>query len=323
MSTSRSPDQSTATDERALGVSPATSQASSQASSPELEHSEPANGTVWIESHQCYWAILDAPGIRAGPLPDALRPVLADEIPATLEGIHAVCKPTLAGLLVCGVPRARLSSLPFSVVQAFPRSVPRLSDVTIDTSHLNLLVGDCEAHSIRRVRRQTSTLTIFAAIVVLLVVAAGFHRRASQNTTHSESLKQTMTQAIIAASGGDGTSDTFQTALRSLRQEAVSIAARPIVPDAAKDLTMLLSAWPYETQCDVQSFAVGPSGASATVVVPNALATSFLSSLDAPPGWTLEEPRLQSIRRGEQLWSQFTLQWLRSNTTTSSSSHTP
>lgn len=249
-----------------------------------------------------FWAVLEAPGWkRCGPMPSGLLGALADELPVDIASVHAVvaavdakAAPARGIVLVCAARVTDLEHLPAPVLGLTPESVPELGVASVEPHRLNLLVG---AHEPRAIRRARARAHLCAAATLLLcagMVALGSTRRASAWRSHAEVVRQAEAQAVGDAASLDDELDRL----------GAIVAARDGSPaplnDAAADLARVLAGWPAVAACTTHSIAVGPQGASIAIEVEGDPAP-FLQSLRPPPGWTIDEPRLNSIRGGTRL----------------------
>lgn len=267
-----------------------------------------------IELHNCYWAVLDAPGIHPGPLPEILHPMLSEDIPEPIDDVHAVCTPTKRGLLVCAVPKRRLRQVPSEASESLPASLPSGWENAAKLESLNLLVGSFEPPAVTRARRRLVRNCVGAAIVATLGIGVGMNDLRLKSEFQTKTLRDTTMEAVHSVVHQNASRSDVLDELAVLRREAAAMAARPSVPDAAVDLAALLAAWPVDSRCDVRSLSVNSAGATSTVEVPTEETSKFLAELKPPNGWALDEPRLQGVSREVRTTSQVTLQWRRANT---------
>jgi hypothetical protein len=82
------------------------------------------------------------------------------------------------------------------------------------------------------------------------------------------------------------------------KRDAMSKAAPP--PDASLALAAVLNAWPANVPSKPQSISVGQSGVLISVSVEGEAAV-FLKAFSPPPGWTLDEPRLNTADKVTRL----------------------
>src|SRR5207253_2807129 len=84
-------------------------------------------------------------------------------------------------------------------------------------------------------------------------------------------------------------------ALELSRTRRLAESAARIIPpaDAALSLESLLRAWPSSVSSKPQSLAVTESSSTISVSVEGD-PTPFLKGLKPPPGWSMDEPRLNA-----------------------------
>jgi hypothetical protein len=242
-----------------------------------------------------FWSVLDAPGVRADKgLPAGLLPLLQEDLPVPVEDVHAVGAATPDGrLLVCAAKREELRELPPSTLALCPDDVPALVEPKIDASAFNLLVADLEPAPLRRERARRRTLLALTAAAVACLTALGLARR-------SESCTKAGQEARAASAAVTTNPITLHNELDRLRK-APRVEAKAITtPDAAVALAALLSAWPKELECQTESVSVGPATMTLSLTVAKD-ARPFLSALQPPEGWTLDEPRLTATSDGARL----------------------
>ena len=263
--------------------------------------SEPESVRVTLPSERCFWAVVEAPGVGVvGPLPEALVGDLADALPVPADEVFAVCAPAGGGrLLICAARRTDLSDVAEDAVSLTPASVPEQLGARVEPDLLNLLVGECEPWRARRsrVRRNVS-----AAVVVLMVstlATIGTFRRARNEDRRADAVSQA-TESLVGRLMPDAAPATALLALdeeltrlhRAARAGAESAYAPPA--DASGALASLLSAWPCQVPSKPQSLSVSGNAIMVSVLLDGPDATAFLDALHAPPGWALEEPRLNT-----------------------------
>lgn len=251
-----------------------------------------------------FWAVLEAPGWkRSGPLPSCLAGALAEELPVEIASVHAVVAPVdsngaagpaTGSVVVCAARMADLEALPAPMLSLTPHAVPDLGVASVEPHRFNLLVGAFEPRPVRRARLRTHLCAAATLLLCAAMVALGSTRRASAWRTHAEVVRQAAAQSV-------GDADSLDAELDRLH---AIVAARDgsLAPlnDAAADLARVLAGWPADSACTTHSIAIGPQGASIAIEVEGDPAR-FLESLTPPPGWTIDEPRLNSIRGGTRL----------------------
>lgn len=240
------------------------------------------------------WAVLNAPGwSRHGALPPGLRAALTDELPMS-EPLHAVGVPLRdSTILVCAATVASIRALDGDTLTLTPSTLPAFAASlpgAPDPAALNLLVGEFEPHAYRRVRWRGHAMAAATVLLCAALVALGLGRRS--NAWRAEATQaRNAESALLRTALPEGEDPTI--ALANLRRAAAAAARPSSTPDAATDLAAVLAGWPVSASCVTHSIAVGSDGASVSVALDNDPA-EFLRALRPPPGWTLDEPRLNA-----------------------------
>lgn len=239
-----------------------------------------------------YWAALEAPGWRrAGPLPDGLREAAADELPGPADDLFAVCTPARDGtVLVCAAPRAALASLDAATEALTPTALPEFADATCAPAAFNLLVGEFEPGAVRRARNRTRGLIASSIALCALVVSFGLHRRTEAWRAGAERANAAAREVTGSAlpAGGE-----LRAEIERLRRAARIDGQRGKPADASLVLASVLAGWPAQVPCVTHSIAVGENGANLSLAVEGD-PTPFLEAIRPPPGWVLDEPRLNA-----------------------------
>lgn len=242
-----------------------------------------------------FWAVLDAPGVtRAGVLPLGLLPMLEEDVPVDVASLHAVGVPLGGGrLAVCAAERSELDRLPPATLTLTPTSLPPFLEGEVATpGQFNLLVAAYQPQPLRqrRLRRHAAA----AAVVILagLLLAIGLHRRGSFWRDHAASARDAAARVAAAAMPG-GRPESLEAHARRLRSRRELLGQGAPPPDAAVALAALLQAWPSGVESSPQSISVGPAGIALAVSLRGEPAT-FLKAFTPPPGWVLDEPRLNA-----------------------------
>jgi len=266
--------------------------------------------TTWTHD-RFYWSVIDLPGwTKSGVLPPALQLELQNDVPVPVEELHAVCIPIQAAsgggagtrdrVLVCAARRDDLAALAPGVLYLSPSSIPECigglsspGDADAATSEslasrLNVLVGEYEPRPFRH-RRLRKHLELAATFLVCAgLVSLGLLRRADSYRELTAGALQTGT--AIHARPANVEADV---ARLTLVRDAVSKAHLP--PDAALTLAAILRTWPMQTRCIPQSVTITPNSVAISVTTAEEDSTPFFKALTAPPGWKLEEPRMNSM----------------------------
>lgn len=257
--------------------------------------------TLTWPAESFYWAQIDAMGWSGtGELPVGLLPVLAEELPVSIEHVHAVGVPTSDGrVLVCACTHTQLAEVDPGCVELKPLALPHGLDASIEPGMFNLLVGAFEPTGIRQTRYSRHLQLAATLTLCSLVLSIGLMRR----SWHAES---TSAQAVKASSTllADFTSDRKDETLSQQAKVMQSIAdttKRAKLPiDAAAGLESLLRVWPATIPAKPISVSVGTDGISLGVVVEGDPAP-FLQALKPPDGFIFDEPRINAAGTATRL----------------------
>jgi hypothetical protein len=242
-----------------------------------------------------YWALLDAPGVKArapGPLPPGLLADLAEEVPVPVEELHAVAAPAGGSLLVCAARRSDLSDLPPHVLRLVPAGTPA-GLAAGDLSVLNLLVGEFEPRDQRRERERRQMMMLGTFVLVSAMAAIGLFRRTAQSGAVARDAALAAGRAVAAWLPPGAPPEALNAEVSRLKQASQATTQVNPAPDAALALAALLRAWPATVPCKPQSIAVTETGITVSVLVEGD-ARPFLQAFAPPEGWTMEEPRVNS-----------------------------
>jgi hypothetical protein len=246
-----------------------------------------------------YWAVLDAPGVRAGIMPSGLAASLQDELPVDVDTLHAVATPIEnARVLVCAVKREDLAALPPEVLSLTPSEFPDIAAIATDILSdapaprlPELLTGPFEPKPLRRERALRTSILAASILLTAALISTGLLRRVSSLHEHADAARSDSATLLR-----DATSSGTLDALTRETTRYQSLAATPHAltpPDAAAALASLLRTWPDGAACEANSVSINPTTMSLAFSLDSDPRT-LLSSLKAPAGWTLEEPRLAS-----------------------------
>jgi len=255
-----------------------------------------SDSTAW-PPERFYWGVLEETGWnRAGILPEALRPMLEEELPREVSDLHAVCVPMADGALaVCAVDRADLEHVPGGTLSLTPQSVPDFLDARADASQFALLVGEFEPRPVRaaRVRRHVAAAAVLVACSLL--VAFGLQRRMNYWESVVSSTRIVATELIdkvsLVLAPGSNHRRQLDDEIDRLRRLESAFTRETLPVDAAAPLAAMLRVWPSAVPNKVQAIAVNPSGMTISVLVEGDV-SPFLRAFRTPAGWLLDEPRL-------------------------------
>jgi hypothetical protein len=249
---------------------------------------------TWPADH-FYWAVVEAPGVRrTGELPAGLLPMLEEDVPTEAADLHAVCVPVSGGrLAICAAERAFLANIHAETITLTPGSLPHfIQSLNLTPAQFNLLVGSFEPMPTRwrRVRQHA-----YAAAIVLLcgaLIALGLHRRASRWDERAESARVVAANIASTLTPSGSPNDLAAEAAR-LQSTHDAFAKLKPPADAPLALAAVLQAWPTSVPSKPQTISIGQSGISISTSVEGD-AAAFLKAFSPPPGFTLDEPRLNA-----------------------------
>lgn len=244
-----------------------------------------------------YWAVIEAPGIRAGPLPPGLWPLFEEDLPVSADGLWAVGVPIDDhSFLACALTRSELAEST-GVLEVTPEDAPAWVDTPVDVTRLNLLIGDYEPAVIRARRNRHRLIHAALTLMAAALCIAGVERRAKIWREESRSLK-TMVRDTLSSVSPDWTADDLAMALSD---QKLAAPASPRLPeDAAVVLAGVLEGWPTKVPARVQSMSASSQNASVSVLI-SGDAAAFIAAIHPPGGWKLEEPRLVNINEATRV----------------------
>ncbi len=260
-------------------------------------------------NNRFYWAVLDSPGFaRTGALPPGLLPALADEIPESLDTLHAVCTPipstgnTPQRVLICACRIDALAALDPSIIEFKPDAIPAQLGLPHDLTPPNLLTGDHEPAPLRSARLARHTILAAALLTGSLLISIGLFRRAQHLSTSAASATRGA-DTLLADLASDHRESTLAASATNTAALATVARSTRLPRDAALDLASLLTAWPVSTPAKPQSLSIADNTISLAVTIesdPASPATStdpaiFLKSFSAPAGMSLDEPRVATL----------------------------
>ncbi len=272
------------------------------------------------------------------PLEPAAAGSIAAENAHSASDLHVVCTPLSRGrVLACGAPRAQLLEAATStehprpvetltpacfpafidhelLQSAAPSEQPSTTDASTLAASLNLLIGDLEPSHLRAARLRRHIILLVAALLACAFILIGLERRIQ----HDHALAAQSLAAADTRLEDLGRSLNLPVRLTpatlpsvvAIAQRSADAAARLHAPtDTAPHLAALLAVWPRPPAtndplppwvCIIQSLHVDADSIGITCSVEGDTPL-FLKSLSAPPGFTLDEPRLTSAGRSTRL----------------------
>ena len=237
-----------------------------------------------------FWAVLDAPGVRAGVLPSGLEADLQEALPVPVETLHAVCVPAAGGVLVCAARRDELQGLGPDVLSVRPEAVPEFVKSTSEVPEL--MTGNFEPLAFKRERSRRHFLVAASILLGCGLIALGFERRAG-NLAEEARAAHAAGRELTSRVAPSGEARSLGAQLDQVRRSITSDRALT-PPDAAEALAGVLTVLPNEVEFEASSISVSPSAVS-LVLTTKGDARQLLAAVRAPQGWRLDEPRLTTL----------------------------
>jgi hypothetical protein len=237
-----------------------------------------------------FWAMLDAPGVRAGVLPSGLEADLQEALPVPVETLHAVCVPARGGVLVCAARRDELQGLGPDVLSVRPEAVPACVASTSEAPEL--MTGSFEPLAFKRERSRRHLLVAASVLLACGLISLGFERRAGslmEQGRAASAAELELTARVTSSREARSLGAQLDQARRSLESDK---ALTP--PDAAEALAAVLTVLPNEVEFEASSISINPSAMS-LVLTTKEDARQLLAAVRAPQGWRLDEPRLTTL----------------------------
>lgn len=222
--------------------------------------------------------------------------MLEAELPLDIDQLHSVCVPIGDGsLAVCCARRSDLESNPQELLSLTPDRFPEFIPQSDLVARLNLLVGEFEPRSAKTSRNNRHFVAAAMVVLFTLFVGLGLIRRIHHwnSTVTSARLAADATMRNVSIDGvrhGDDLRAIDAELARLASVQAIMTDGGPPL-DAASELAGLLRAWPFGTSSTPQTISIGSDGVSVSVTIEGD-AAPFLKAFKAPPGWSLDEPRL-------------------------------
>lgn len=247
-----------------------------------------------IPAERLFWSIVEAAGVRAGPLPAGLWPLLEEDVPVDPNLLWAVSAPIDEHrLLICAALKADLSALSPPDGVLTPDHVPDVISSSVDPASLNLLVGEFEPVHLRTSRQRRRLTSAAAWLLSATLIGVGLERRSSAWREESHNAA-TAAQSVIASLSTSLGWSRDDLALELVQRRQAAPPDLHIPGDAALAIAGLLESWPTRIAAKTQSISASGEVASISVLI-SGDAAAFISAIRPPEGWKLQEPRLIGV----------------------------
>jgi hypothetical protein len=274
-----------------------------------------ASAALQWPADRFYWVVLDRQdSLSATPTVIELQESLQDDLPCAASDLaFTVNSMSSDHLLVCGVPKELLGSLPPHIIHCGPASFPEW----LKTSHsenlpqlgeINFLTGPFTPPFIRRHQRHRALWLSGLTLAATLLLAIGLHRRAN----HAESLAgKYQSQLKAVASQTLGTPVTASQAadllkVRLDRNEILQRAGTQTSVDIGSVTAQFLAGWPSDLPETprVEILSASRDQLSLSITTPGD-PQELITRLKPPTGWKLLEPRLSARGTSTQIQLEF------------------
>jgi hypothetical protein len=223
-----------------------------------------------------------------------------EDIPVPAEELHAVAVSLPGGgAAICALPREILLRLDGCPAGLRPAAVPGFLEGSARADEFELLVGQFEPRSSRAARARGQLIAAAAVVLCAVLITHGLERRAE---VARRSAVEFRTAADRLALDVVGASDT-----ELLRERADVAEARQLLwrelnlpEDRSGPLAAFLARWPSGIDAVPQSVSFRQDGAAVSVAVPGN-PVAFLRAFTVPPGWSVEEPRVDAGPEGSRV----------------------
>lgn len=261
---------------------------------PEPQDITPSQELIW-PADRFYWGVVEGQSWkRVSQAPQGLLAEVAETIPVPFEQLHAVAAPLDANrTVVIAVERQELASVADNTLMRLaPSSMPAFLGSAASPDAINMLVGDFEPPTSRRARTKWHVQAALAVLLIAALLTFGLFRRAAYMHTVAQAaaadLRTTLSLPIILSPH-----TTLEQELAvGRRVSATALAIKP-PSDAMPAMLMFLKSWPNQIKASPQSASVTASEVNVSIVLQGD-SSAFLSALQTPSDWTLDEPRMNS-----------------------------
>lgn len=256
---------------------------------------------VW-PANRFYWSVVNAGAGSSRPSDDYLDSLAEPDFPLSLDELHVVHTPLRDGaFLACALPKVDLDALPAATLTLTPDAIPAGMSDEAAVPTLNLLVKQYEPQPLVRERTHRWMIATGSVAAALLLLSVGLMRRSAawseQATDLARDTEKSIRGAIPSAVASDVTPTLWalEREIESLRATRADEAKVNASPDAALALATVLASFPRTQSLRTDLLAVTPTTITLNVAT-DGDPQSFLRSLAAPAGWTLDEPRLSTSK---------------------------
>jgi len=259
---------------------------------------------VTLPAEAFYFATVKWPK-RGRPHLQQVLFVIEPYLPVPLEDIHAcIAFATDGSIVVCALPRELLQTCPANAQSISPASVPTFLDGMVEADEFNLLTGPFEPRRVRRVRWASTLAAYLAVAIMTALTVVGFSRRTSAlheaRGTHDSAIRDVAKRINMPPTSSAQQLFLQLTAeLRGLRQTRSAGVIDPELFDASAALAELLSRWPNDLVARTDALNITRSQITVRAEVTLSSDVQQLAdALSTLPGWTVQQPRVNSTRDG-------------------------
>lgn len=262
-----------------------------------------------------YWVVLDRQdSLSATPSSIELQEVVQDDLPCAASDLAFTVNAVSSDrLLVCGVPKERLTSLPSHIVHCGPVTFPEWLEATDSInlpqlSEINFLTGPFTPTLIRRHQQHRALWLTGVTLAATLLLAIGMHRRANQAELlagqHQRQLESLASHTLGTPVTAAQAADLLQARLD--RSEILQRAGTQTSVDIGSVTAQFLAGWPSDLKETprVEILSASRDQLLLSVTTPGD-PQELITRLKPPTGWKLLEPRLSARGTGTQIQLEF------------------
>ena len=256
-----------------------------------------------LPSSECAFALLDAPSGTGKEAQLELLYQFEAMLPQSIDDVQAVFSRPINGIIIaCGCDKETVQSFRSKAEVLVPDSFPEWIDKELYKTHgqqLNLLTGSMKPFSSLNRDRATAKLVCFTAILTMLVVFVGVHRRIDQiQSRHTEvtGLIASQFDTVLPITTGPNTQPDairFATLLNQARATRTG-AVELVQHDLVKDLADIFVQWPTSLDIQVRSFTMGSDSVRVDLYVQdNETAAQVIERLGGLEGWRMKSREMR------------------------------